>query len=102
MRHLGGQAPAGRGTICEPHRRASIKSARYPGRRAHLAGTPDLIVIYNRGYNRLACLIGSVEQKGSNALPQPGLLVEAIQFHAAEVKTRNDPDDPTVVDNRQM
>ena len=38
----------------------------------------------------------------SNALPQTGLLVEAIKFHAAEIKPGNDADDFAIVDDWQM
>ena len=38
----------------------------------------------------------------SNALPQTGLLVEAIQLDAAEVEAGNDPDHFTLVNDRQM
>src|SRR6516225_5134349 len=38
----------------------------------------------------------------SNALPQAGLLVEAIQLKAAEVEAGNNPDDLAIVDDWQM
>jgi hypothetical protein len=38
----------------------------------------------------------------SNALPQAGLLIEPIQFEAAKVKPRDDPDDLAIIDDRQM
>ena len=47
----------------------------------------------------------SVQQTGarpSHTLPEAGLLVEAIQFYAAEVEARNDPDYFAIVNDRQM
>src|SRR5215471_2357751 len=38
----------------------------------------------------------------SHALPQTGLLIEAIQLNAAEIKPRNDADDFAIVDDWQM
>lgn len=46
-----------------------------------------------------------VQQTGarpSHTLPEAGLLVEAIQFYAAEVEARNDPDYFAIVNDRQM
>jgi hypothetical protein len=38
----------------------------------------------------------------SDPFPETGLLVEAIQFETTEIETRNNPDDLSAFDNRQV
>jgi hypothetical protein len=41
-------------------------------------------------------------QIGSNSLPEASLLVEPIEFEAAEIISRHNPDDFTGIDNRHV
>jgi len=75
----------------------------------------DLIVVGSREYGRLAGLLpDSIGQELAShlvvvrwrrpldPLPQTGLLVEAIEFDAAEIETRDDSHHFAVIDDRHM
>jgi hypothetical protein len=65
---------------------------------AALASSRSTAAIFDRHFTPFLRQLST----GSNSFPEASLLVEPIEFEAAEIIARHDPDDFTAVDNRHV